>query len=37
MTNNKWFDRLTTLCPVEGQYPMTEIQNSNLVEKSDAV
>ena len=26
--NNKWFDKLTTLSQVEGQIPMTEIQNS---------
>ena len=26
-TNLKWFDRLTTLSQVEGQMPMTEIQN----------
>jgi hypothetical protein len=24
--NPKWFDRLTTLSHVEGQYPMTKIQ-----------
>jgi hypothetical protein len=28
ITNNKWFDRLTTLSQVEGQYPMTKITNS---------
>jgi len=26
--NLKWFDKLTTLSQVEGQMPMTEIQNS---------
>jgi hypothetical protein len=26
--NNKWFDKLTTLSQVEGQIPMTKIQNS---------
>jgi hypothetical protein len=32
MTNNKWFDKLTTtLSQVEGQIPMTEIQNSKPV------
>ena len=28
ITNNKWFDKLTTLSLVEGQITMTEIQNS---------
>jgi hypothetical protein len=31
MTNNKWFDKLTTLSQVEGQISMTEIQNSKPV------
>ncbi len=26
--NFKWFDRLTTLSPVEGQIPIAQIQNS---------
>ena len=29
-SNNKWFDKLTTLSLVEGQITMTEIQNSKL-------
>ncbi len=28
ITNIKWFDKLTTLSPVEGQIPMSQIQNS---------
>jgi len=31
ITNNKWFDKLTTLSQVEGQIPMTEIQNPKPV------
>jgi hypothetical protein len=31
ITNIKWFDKLTTLSPVEGQIPMAEIQNSKPV------
>jgi len=27
ISNNKWFDKLTTLSQVEGQITMTEIQN----------
>jgi hypothetical protein len=27
-TNNKWFDKLTTLSQVEGQITMAEIQNT---------
>ncbi len=27
-TNLKWFDKLTTLSPVEGQTPMTQIRNT---------
>ncbi|CAB1059116.1 hypothetical protein D1BOALGB6SA_3874 [Olavius sp. associated proteobacterium Delta 1] len=27
-TNYKWFDKLTTLSPVEGQIPMAQFQNS---------
>jgi hypothetical protein len=30
--NLKWFDKLTTLSQVEGQMPMTEIQNSKLID-----
>ena len=30
ITNNKWFDRLTTLSEVEGQITMTETQNHKL-------
>jgi hypothetical protein len=26
ITNNKWFDKLTTLSPVEGQYPSSRLQ-----------
>jgi len=29
--NIKWFDKLTTLSQVEGQIPMTKIQNSKPV------
>ncbi|MBW1942076.1 MAG: hypothetical protein JRJ51_04490 [Deltaproteobacteria bacterium] len=29
--NIKWFDKLTTLSQVEGQIPMTKIQNSKLL------
>jgi hypothetical protein len=35
MTNNKWFDKLTTLSQVEGQITMTEIQNSKQVHDLD--
>ena len=31
ITNIKWFDKLTTLSPVEGQITMTKIQNSKPV------
>jgi len=29
--NSKWFDKLTTLSHVEGQYPMTKIQMTKTV------
>jgi hypothetical protein len=31
ITNNKWFDKLTTLSQVEGQITMTKIRNSKPV------
>jgi hypothetical protein len=31
ISNNKWFDKLTTLSKVEGQITITEIQNFKLV------
>ncbi|NIN34914.1 MAG: hypothetical protein GTN46_09905 [Gammaproteobacteria bacterium] len=31
ITNNKWFDKLTTLSQVEGQITMTETRNSKHV------
>ena len=31
ITNNKWFDKLTTLSPVEGQYPNSKFQWSKQV------
>jgi hypothetical protein len=30
ITNNKWFDKLTTLSPVEGQYPNSKLQKIPL-------
>jgi hypothetical protein len=29
-TNNKWFDKLTTLSQVEGQYPNSKLQKIPL-------
>jgi hypothetical protein len=30
--NNKWFDKLTTLSQVEGQYPNSKLQKTSPLE-----
>jgi hypothetical protein len=37
ITNIKWFDKLTTLSPVEGQITMAKIQNSKQDDKAKSL